>query len=54
MNFSIFGAFWRRTLGGVGHSVMKHVIYLINKEEYREHVKWVLKKTIKREDTSSY
>jgi hypothetical protein len=26
MNFSIFGAFWHRTLGDVGHSVMEYVI----------------------------
>ena len=26
MNFLIFGAFWYRTLGNVGHSVMEYVI----------------------------
>jgi hypothetical protein len=25
MNFPIFGAFWRWTLGGVGHSVVEYV-----------------------------
>jgi hypothetical protein len=31
MNFPIFGTFWYRTLGGVGHSVVKYVIIIIIK-----------------------